>query len=119
MAQILEVTADRRLTDWICAQQNGYFVENPPAETAGAELPAAGLTALRDLNQMEAALLDSLAGPGTPARAEKLRQLWELAKSNTKRVVRALENRKIWHKLMIWIIKLYPIWDAITPGGLI
>jgi hypothetical protein len=119
VARLLEVTADRRLADWICAQQNGFFVENPPAQKARAELPSAGLAALKDLNQMETALLETLAQPETPARAEKLRRLWEVSKSNMERVVRALENREFRHKLMVWLIKLYPIWDAATPGGLI
>jgi hypothetical protein len=119
VARLLEVTADRRLADWICAQQNGFFVENPPAKTARAELPPAGLAALKDLNQMETALLETLAQPGPPARAEKLRRLWEVSKSNMERVVRALENGKFRQKLMVWFIKVYPIWDAATPGGLI
>jgi len=64
-------------------------------------------------------LLETLAQPETPARAEKLRRLWEVSKSNMERVVRALENRKFRHKLLVWFIKVYPIWDAATPGGLI
>lgn len=113
------MTADRRLADWICAQQNGFFVENPPAKNAPAELPAAGLAALKDLNQMETALLETLAQPETPAPAKKLRRLWEVSKSNVERMVRALENKEFRRKLMVWIIKIYPIWDAATPGGLI
>jgi len=119
VARLLEVTADRRLTDWICAHQNGFFVENPPAKNGQAELPSAGLAALKDLNQMETALLETLTQPGTPARAEKLRRLWEVSKSNMERMVRALENEKFRQKLMVWFINAYPIWDAATPGGLI
>jgi len=116
MAQLLEVTADRRLADWICAQQNGFFVENPPAEKAPADLPSAGLAALKDLNQMETALPETLEHPATPAQAEKLRHLWETAKSNTERVVRTLENKQFRQKLLVWFIKFYPLWDAATPA---
>jgi len=119
MAQLLEVTADRRLADWICAQQNGFFVKNPPAKKALADLPSAGLAAAKDLSQMETALLETLAQPGTPAPAKKLRHLWEVSKSNTEQLVRALEDGKFRQKLIMWFIKLYPIWDAATPGGLI
>ena len=119
MAQLLEVTADRRLADWICAQGNGFFVENPPAKKTEPPLPSAGLAALKDLNQLETALLETLTQPKAPAPAEKLRRLWEVSKSNVERVVRVLEDGKTRQKLLIWIIKVYPIWDALTPGGLI
>ena len=64
-------------------------------------------------------MLETLAQPGTPAQAEKLRRLWEVSKSKMERVVRALENEKFPQKSMVWFIKVYPIWDAATPGGLI
>ena len=109
VAQLLEVTADRRLADWICAQQNGFFVENPPVKSAPAELPSAGLAALKDLSQIQTALLEMLERPGPPARVEKLRGLWEVSKSNMERMVRALENKKVRQKLMVWFIQAYAL----------
>ena len=74
---------------------------------------------MKDLNQMQTALLETLAQPETPAPAEKLRRLWEMSKSNVERVVRVLEDGKFRQKLLVWFIKLYPLYDAVTPGGLI
>ena len=51
--------------------------------------------------------------------AKAMGRLWEVSKSNLERMVRALENEKFGRKLLVWIIKVYPIWDAATPGGLI
>jgi len=34
------------------------------------------------------------------------------------RAVRTLESGKFRQKLLVWFIKLYPLWDVATPGGL-
>ena len=43
----------------------------------------------------------------------------EQAKLILASMVRALENKEFRRKLIVWFIKVYPIWDAATPGGLI
>jgi hypothetical protein len=35
------------------------------------------------------------------------------------RLVRALEHGTFWRQLAVCMLKFYPVYDALTPGGLI
>ena len=95
--QLLRLTGDRRLVEWVCQQAGGYFVENPtsaPAEP-GAQLSAATNETVEQFGEM-------LAQIGTAAHdssisveeAREIRDQWERLKSTTEEFVRCCEEGK-------------------------
>ena len=120
LALLTRVTRDQRLLEWLCAEADGFFVRNGPVQVSPAvDLPAESNAVLRDLGQVQMALAESLAQPESAARAAVLRRHWQALKSRMERLVRTLERGQFRRKLVVWFFKLYPLYDAATPGGFI
>jgi hypothetical protein len=120
LAVLTRVTRDRRLLEWLCAEADGFFVRNVPVKVSPpADWPAASGAVLKDLGQVQMALAETLAQPESAARTAVLRRHWQALKSHLERLVRTLEQGQFRRNLVVWFLKLYPLWDAATPGGLI
>lgn len=121
MMQLYEATRDRRPTEWLCQQQNGFFTENPPTKSAAADLP----TAEGKVQAVLGELIGLVAGLLTrkcvsQADAVRLRQGWEKAKSVVESFVRACE-RGCYRRppLKAWLLTLWPTleWLGAAGGG--
>ena len=94
VALIYKITGDKRVINWICSKANGYFIENPNAETKTKDqlVPASN----RVVSQF-AELLGVVAHAAGDNRisqkeSEEIRQTWETLKSTTEGFVRHCEE---------------------------
>ena len=126
-AALMRATADDRVIQWLCAQRDGFFVRNPVvaasraanASLAKLDLTQAEHTIQRNIGELELALVDALEKPDSWSRVEKLGACWEVLKSSGERLVRTLKHGEFRRQLMAWLLKFYPVYDALTPGGLV
>lgn len=92
--EIIRLTGDIRLLEWICQMCGGYFVKNPPANCAGDmevfpatnEIVAQFSSVLTRISK--AAEDDSI----TPDEAEEIRQHWDRLKCYGEGFVRCCEE---------------------------
>ena len=126
VATLYLITGDRQLIQWLCAQADGFFVPNvaaPPAtKDSAGKLDLAKAEAV--VLQEEAELMASLAGllaekELSREKVSRLRALWERCKADMERLVHSLERGEFRKQLTAWLLKFYPVCDALTPGGLI
>ena len=121
------ITRDVRLIQWLCAQADGFFVANPVAAPLATkakmeklDLTQAEAVVLRDEAELLSSLAELLAEKElSRVKVSRLRARWEQCKADTERLVRALEGGEFRKQLMAWLLKFYPVCDALTPGGLI
>ena len=124
-AQLQQITGDLGMVQWLCAQADGFFVPNPVASRAAkASLAKLDLTLAehalqRNIGELELALVDALEKPDSWSRVEKLGACWEVLKASGERLVRTLKHGEFRRQLMAWLLKFYPVYDALTPGGLV
>ncbi|MDD2764466.1 MAG: hypothetical protein PHE83_10880 [Opitutaceae bacterium] len=90
--QLLKLTGDRRLAQWVCERAGGFFIANPKANPQAIHLIPATNTIVQEFADMlaviAAAATDSTI---TPAEAKDIRSRWEDLKSVTEGFVRCCE----------------------------
>lgn len=120
MLTLLVVTGDVRLVQWLCAQAGGYFVANPPVKSwrTANLLPVESRVMAENL-QLLAALAKTLGHRVSRSETRSLRMQWEQCKADMEGLVASCEWGMIRQHLGAWLLKFYPVWDALTPGGLI
>jgi hypothetical protein len=92
VGQLVRVTGDARIAQWVCEQADGFFILNPRAAAAGGVVPATN-DIVREFADMLAAIAQASADNRiTRAEAEAIRRRWEELKSVTEGFVRAAEE---------------------------
>jgi hypothetical protein len=92
--QIIELSGDNGIVEWLCRKQEGHFVKNPPQAGKASEhvLPATQeiIGQFSDL----LARISAAAGDHSvdPIEAEQIRGSWDKLKSTTEGFVIACEN---------------------------
>jgi len=91
--QLLRISADRRIAQWVCERAGGFFISNPPAKPH----PFSLIPATNDIVQEFADMLQVIATAAadqqiTKEEAKAIRQRWEELKSVTEGFVHASEK---------------------------
>jgi hypothetical protein len=94
LLQIIELSGDTGIVEWLCRKQGGHFVKDPDVsgEQVGHVLPATQeiIGHFSDLlNQISDAAVDHSV---TRDEASEIRQTWDKLKSYAEAFVRACEN---------------------------
>jgi hypothetical protein len=91
--QLLKITNDKRIAQWVCECAGGFFITNPESKPH----PHAIIPATNDIVQEFADMLGVIASATadqkiTPEEAKKIRARWEELKSVTESFVHAAES---------------------------
>lgn len=91
--QLLKITGDRRIAQWVCERAGGFFITNPEAKPHPHQL----IPATNDIVQEFADMLQVIASAAadqkiTPDEAKKIRARWEELKTVTEGFVRSAEG---------------------------
>lgn len=91
--QLLRISKDRRIAQWVCERAGGFFITNPTAKPH----PTSLIPATNDIVQEFADMLQVIAAAGadqqiTKDEAKTIRQRWEELKSVTEGFVHAAEG---------------------------
>ncbi len=90
--QLLRLTGDRRLAQWVCERAGGFFIANPKAHPHAMHLIPATNTIVQEFADMlaviAAAATDNMI---EPSEAKDIRGRWEELKSVTEEFVRCCE----------------------------
>ncbi|MBC8125967.1 MAG: hypothetical protein H8M99_02310 [Gloeobacteraceae cyanobacterium ES-bin-144] len=94
LLQIIELSGDTGIVEWLCREQKGHFVKDPDVEGVRIEhvLPATQeiIGHFSDLlNQISSAATDHSI---TKDESDEIRQCWDKLKSYAEAFVRACEN---------------------------
>jgi hypothetical protein len=90
--QLIRITGDRRIAQWVCQQAGGFFIENPARARQAVSL----IPATNEIVQEFADMLGVIATAATdqritPEEAKKIRARWEGLKTVTEGFVHAAE----------------------------
>ena len=93
VGQLLRITGDARLAQWICERADGFFIRNPHNLPPNQRL----IPATNDIVQEFADMLATIAGASadntiSKDEAKTIRRRWEDLKSVTEGFVRAAES---------------------------
>ena len=96
VVELMELTDDRRLIQWLCEQADGYFVPNPTAQPlAGAELLPATSGVMQKLGLLQAVVAEAIQDcQVSRTEAMELRQNWEVLKSDMESYLRECEENR-------------------------
>lgn len=91
--QLLRISNDKRIAQWVCERAGGFFITNPKA----AAHPPSLIPATNDIVQEFADMLQVIASAAadqqiTKDEAKTIRQRWEELKSVTEGFVQAAEH---------------------------
>jgi hypothetical protein len=91
--QLLKITSDKRIAQWVCERSGGFFITNPEAKPH----PFSLIPATNDIVQEFADMLQVIASAAadqkiTQGEAKTIRARWEELKSVTEGFVRAAEH---------------------------
>lgn len=85
VADIVRITGDSRVINWLCHEGGGFFVPNPPTEmnNLGAALLANAQALVNEFSKLLVTVTRSIEDDGQiePSEAKKIRQSWELLKN--------------------------------------
>ncbi len=95
VAQLIELTGDARLIQWLCQRLGGYFVRNPKTKPGHETFDL--IPTYTEIIQQFADVLESITDAAadrsiTQDEAEKIRRLWDNLKAYTEGFVRACEE---------------------------
>ncbi|MFQ5591719.1 MAG: phage regulatory CII family protein [Phycisphaerae bacterium] len=96
LAEIVRVTGDKEVVNWICHEANGFFVANtaysPP--DPGAELLANTQRLVKEFSQLLMTVTRSIEDDGViePAEADRIRDAWEVFKGTVESFAVACER---------------------------
>ena len=91
-AQLLAVTGDTRIVDWLAHRAGGHFVRDEAGE-APTELPRAANALVREFGLLIAEVVDASDDERiTPDESQRLREKWNLLRRRTEDFVRRCER---------------------------
>ncbi|HTX65656.1 MAG TPA: phage regulatory CII family protein [Opitutaceae bacterium] len=92
LGQLLQITGDRRLAQWVCERAGGFFIHNPRAQTHALHLIPATNSIVQEFADMLAVIAAAATDNTiTAAEAKEIRRRWEELKSVTEEFVRCCE----------------------------
>lgn len=94
-AELMRLTKDPGIIQWLCAQENGFFVRNPRGRTSkeGASvMPAMNQIVQQFADLLEAITKAALDNTISQEEARRIRQEWEQLKTFTETFVNACEH---------------------------
>jgi hypothetical protein len=93
-AALMAAVADPRVVEWICAQANGFFIENPKVTRHRAySLVPATHRVVQEFAEMLSVIANGAVDDNISSHeAESIRSRWEDLKSVTESFVRACEG---------------------------
>jgi predicted transcriptional regulator len=94
-AQLMNLTKEPRIIQWLCAQSGGFFVRNPKPRNVDEH--EAVLPAMNEIVQQFADLLEAITNAAvdnhiSQPEAERIRHEWEELKTFTETFVHACEQ---------------------------
>jgi hypothetical protein len=94
LLQIIELSGDNGIVEWLCRRQGGHFVKDP--DVSGAQVDHV-LPATQEIIRHFSDLLIQISGAAedhsvTKSEADDIRQTWDKLKSHAEAFVRACEN---------------------------
>lgn len=94
IAELIRITSDPKITNWICAQSDGFFISNP---SSANKLPESAHIAANKLVCEFAEMISTIATAAGDNRinaqeSEALRDKWEALKSLSEGFVRNCEE---------------------------
>lgn len=94
LLQIIELSGDTGIVEWLCRQQGGHFVIDPKVSTQGSDHV---VPATQEIIVQFSGLLQKISTAAqdcsvTKEEAEEIRQVWDKLKSYVEGFVRACEN---------------------------
>ena len=98
VGQLVQITGDRELVQWLCAQADGFFVANPKI-TQGKRLTllAAECELVKECGELLAESFQAVSGKElSPEKVSRLRADWEKVKAVAERFVRLVEQGVLW-----------------------
>ena len=98
LADIIRVTGDQRVCNWLCHESGGFFANNPKERTEdpSAELLANTQRMVREFSQLLLTVTASIEDDGEiePAEADRIRETWEEFKGTVESFTVACERGK-------------------------
>ncbi len=94
LAELIEVTGDPGLVEWLCEGAGGIFVPNPSTKRPADPLKVLAQTQklVREFSDLLDVIAQSMAdGKVDPAEARRIREEWEQLKRHAEGFVRACE----------------------------
>lgn len=94
-AELMKLTKDPGIIQWLCAQEDGFFVRNPrgrAGKEANSVMPAMNLIVQQFADLLEAITKAALDSSISLDEARRIRQEWEQLKSSTESFVKACEH---------------------------
>lgn len=96
LCDIIRVTGDARVINWLCHEAGGFFVSNPPSRppSVPAELLANTQRLVREFSQLLLTVTKSIENDNEiiPAEAEHIRDAWEMFKGTVETFTVACER---------------------------
>jgi hypothetical protein len=97
LADIVALTGDRDVVNWLCNQAGGFFVANPvarPTENVGTELLVTTQRLVQEFSRLLTAVTKSIEDDGRiePREAERIRTAWEHLKRTVEAFAVACER---------------------------
>jgi hypothetical protein len=93
VGQLIRITRDARIAQWVCEQANGFFINNPQNLPAGQPLIPVTNDIVQEFADMLATIATSSADSViTKDEARNIRRRWEELKSVTEGFVTAAET---------------------------
>ena len=84
LGQLLKITGDRRLAQWVCERAGGFFIHNPRAQAHALHLIPATNNIVQEFADMLAVIAAAATDNTiTPQEAKEIRRRWEELKSVT------------------------------------
>jgi transcriptional regulator with XRE-family HTH domain len=92
LEQLLKVSGDRRLAQWVCERAGGFFIANPRTQPLGVQLIPATNNIVQEFADMLAVIAAAATDNAITAQeAKDIRGRWEELKSVTEEFVRCCE----------------------------
>ena len=93
IAQLLRITGDPRIAQWVCELAGGFFINNPKAKAQPYQLIPSTNSIVQEFADMLGVIAVAAADNAiTPAEAKAIRRRWEDLKSVTEGFVRQCEE---------------------------
>jgi len=93
--QLLRITGDKRIAQWVCERAGGFFITNPEVVVKTPALMPATNSIIQEFADMLQVIAAAAADQAiSPDEAKSIRARWEELKSVTEGFVRAAEQGK-------------------------
>ena len=93
--QLLQITGDKRIAQWVCERAGGFFISNPEAGShPHALIPATNSIVQEFADMLQVIAMAAADQAISPDEAKSIRARWEELKSVTEGFVRSAEEGK-------------------------